>query len=109
MRIVPPATFALIQGGGSIGRRAQEPKTVRLPSVLMKNQTSHRLAALSALQLLAARAGAEFTAGFATADLTAPNGWRRTGGYEPTTCPLQPGCGKLLVQTAVKLLNELKP
>lgn len=31
------------------------------------------------------------------------------GGYEPTTCPLQPGCGELLVQTAVKLLNELKP
>jgi hypothetical protein len=31
------------------------------------------------------------------------------GGYEPTTCPLQPGCGELLVQTAVKLLNDLKP
>ena len=31
------------------------------------------------------------------------------GGYEPTTCPLQPGCGELLVQTAVRLLNELKP
>jgi len=31
------------------------------------------------------------------------------GQYEPTTCPLEPGCGELLVQTAVKLLNELKP
>jgi len=31
------------------------------------------------------------------------------GHYEPTTCPLQPGCGELLVQTAVNLLNELKP
>jgi hypothetical protein len=31
------------------------------------------------------------------------------GHYEPTTCPLEPGCGELLVQAAVKLLNELKP
>jgi neutral ceramidase len=31
------------------------------------------------------------------------------GNYEPTTCPLEPGCGELLVQAAVKLLNELKP
>lgn len=30
------------------------------------------------------------------------------GNYEPTTCPLEPGCGELLVQAAVKLLNELK-
>jgi len=30
------------------------------------------------------------------------------GQYEPTTCPLEPGCGELLVQAAVKLLNELK-
>ena len=27
----------------------------------------------------------------------------------PTTCPLQPGCGEMLVQTAANLLNELKP
>jgi hypothetical protein len=31
------------------------------------------------------------------------------GHYEPTTCPLEPGCGELLVRAAVKLLNELKP
>jgi neutral ceramidase len=31
------------------------------------------------------------------------------GHYEPTTCPLEPGCGELMVQAAVKLLNELKP
>ena len=31
------------------------------------------------------------------------------GHYEPTTCPLAPGCGELLVQAAVKLLNDLKP
>lgn len=31
------------------------------------------------------------------------------GSYEVTTCPLSPGCGELLSQTAVKLLNELKP
>jgi hypothetical protein len=30
------------------------------------------------------------------------------GHYEPTTCPLEPGCGERLVQAAVKLLNELK-
>jgi hypothetical protein len=30
------------------------------------------------------------------------------GHYEPTTCPLEPGCGELLVQAAVKLLTELK-
>jgi hypothetical protein len=31
------------------------------------------------------------------------------GHYEPTACPLESGCGELLVQTAVRLLNELKP
>jgi neutral ceramidase len=31
------------------------------------------------------------------------------GHYEPTTCPLYPGCGERLVAAAVKLLNELKP
>lgn len=31
------------------------------------------------------------------------------GHYEPTTCPLVPGCGERLVEAAVKLLNELKP
>ena len=31
------------------------------------------------------------------------------GNYEPTTCPLEPGCGERLVTAAVKLLNELKP
>jgi hypothetical protein len=31
------------------------------------------------------------------------------GHYEPTTCPLEPGCGELLVQAAVKLLHQLKP
>ncbi len=31
------------------------------------------------------------------------------GNYEPTTCPLEPGCGERLVEAAVKLLNELKP
>lgn len=30
------------------------------------------------------------------------------GNYEPTTCPLEPGCGERLVEAAVKLLNELK-
>jgi hypothetical protein len=30
------------------------------------------------------------------------------GHYEPTTCPLEPGCGERLVQAAVRLLNELK-
>jgi hypothetical protein len=30
------------------------------------------------------------------------------GHYEPTTCPLEPGCGELLVQTAVGSLLELK-
>ena len=37
---------------------------------------------------------------------------RRTfeeGHYEPTTCPLEPGCGERLVATAVGLLNDLKP
>jgi hypothetical protein len=31
------------------------------------------------------------------------------GNYEPTTCPLEPGCGERLAAAAVKLLNELKP
>lgn len=31
------------------------------------------------------------------------------GHYEPTTCPLEPGCGERLVAAAVELLNELKP
>ena len=31
------------------------------------------------------------------------------GNYEPTTCPLEPGCGERLIAAAVKLLNELKP
>ena len=31
------------------------------------------------------------------------------GHYEPTTCPLEPGCGERLVTAAVKLLNQLKP
>jgi neutral ceramidase len=31
------------------------------------------------------------------------------GNYEPTTCPLEPGCGERLVAAAVKLLHELKP
>jgi hypothetical protein len=31
------------------------------------------------------------------------------GNYEPTTCPLAPGCGERLVAAAVKLLNALKP
>jgi hypothetical protein len=31
------------------------------------------------------------------------------GHYEPTTCPLEPGCGELLVQAALRLLHELKP
>ncbi|MCI0540890.1 MAG: hypothetical protein L0Z50_37290 [Verrucomicrobiales bacterium] len=31
------------------------------------------------------------------------------GNYEPTTCPLEPGCGERLVGAAVKLLHELKP
>jgi neutral ceramidase len=30
------------------------------------------------------------------------------GHYEPTTCPLKPGCGELLVQSAITLLNKLK-
>lgn len=31
------------------------------------------------------------------------------GHYEPTTCPLEPGCGERLAAAAVRLLNELKP
>lgn len=31
------------------------------------------------------------------------------GSYEVTTCPLNPGCGESLIQTAVRLLHELKP
>ena len=31
------------------------------------------------------------------------------GNCEPTTCPLEPGCGESLVSEAVKLLHELKP
>ena len=31
------------------------------------------------------------------------------GNYEPTTCPLEPGCGERLIAAAVKLLNKLKP
>ena len=31
------------------------------------------------------------------------------GNYEPTTCPLDPGCGERRVAAAVKLLKELKP
>jgi hypothetical protein len=31
------------------------------------------------------------------------------GHYEPTTCPLEPGCGERLVQAAVNLLHKLKP
>jgi hypothetical protein len=31
------------------------------------------------------------------------------GHYEPTACPLEPGCGERLVQAAVSLLNEMKP
>ena len=31
------------------------------------------------------------------------------GHYEPTTCPLEPGCGERLVSAAVGLLHELKP
>ena len=31
------------------------------------------------------------------------------GHYEPTTCPLNAGCGELLVNGAVKLLREFKP
>ncbi|MGE3822550.1 MAG: hypothetical protein AB7I30_24300 [Isosphaeraceae bacterium] len=30
------------------------------------------------------------------------------GHYEPTTCPLLPGCGEALVRTALEVLNELK-
>ena len=30
------------------------------------------------------------------------------GHYEPTTCPLEPGCGERLVKAAVRLLAELK-
>lgn len=30
------------------------------------------------------------------------------GHYEPTTCPLEPGCGELLAQAAIELLGELK-
>jgi hypothetical protein len=30
------------------------------------------------------------------------------GHYEPTTCPLEPGCGERLAQAAVAVLNELK-
>ena len=31
------------------------------------------------------------------------------GSYEVVTCPLKPGCGEALVETAVKLLKSLKP
>ena len=31
------------------------------------------------------------------------------GHYEPTTCPLEPGCGEQLVRAAVDVLHELKP
>jgi hypothetical protein len=31
------------------------------------------------------------------------------GHYEPTTCPLVPGCGERLVEAAINLLNDLKP
>jgi hypothetical protein len=31
------------------------------------------------------------------------------GHYEPTTCPLKPGCGERLVAAAIDLLNDLKP
>ncbi len=31
------------------------------------------------------------------------------GHYEPTTCPLEPGCGERLVAAAVALLHDLKP
>jgi hypothetical protein len=31
------------------------------------------------------------------------------GHYEPTTCPLEPGCGQLLAQAAITLLNDLRP
>jgi neutral ceramidase len=31
------------------------------------------------------------------------------GSYEVVTCPLKPGCGELLVDTAVRLLKDLKP
>lgn len=31
------------------------------------------------------------------------------GHYEPTTCPLEPGCGERLVAADVTILNELKP
>lgn len=31
------------------------------------------------------------------------------GHYEPTTCPLEPGCGERLVEAVVRLLAELKP
>jgi hypothetical protein len=31
------------------------------------------------------------------------------GHYEPTTCPLEPGCGERIVAGALGLLNELKP
>jgi neutral ceramidase len=31
------------------------------------------------------------------------------GSYEVTTCPLEPGCGELLIDTARKLLNAVKP
>jgi len=30
------------------------------------------------------------------------------GHYEPTTCPLAPGCGERLVEAAVELLQDLK-
>jgi len=30
------------------------------------------------------------------------------GHYEPTTCPLEPGCGERLVEAAIELLNELR-
>lgn len=31
------------------------------------------------------------------------------GSYEITTCPVETGCGELLVQVATQLLQELKP
>jgi hypothetical protein len=30
------------------------------------------------------------------------------GSYEVSTCPLQPGCGEALLDSAGRLLNELK-